>query len=431
MSDDVKGTTFKKNPRQIEATRLLGDSSKTRIMLYGGSRSGKTFMFVYSTLVRAIKHSNSRHLILRYRFAHAKAAICFDTIPKVIDLCFPALKWQMKLNKQDWFYTLANGSEIWIGGLDDGERVDKILGREYVTIYFNEASEISYQAQKVALTRLAQLVDGCVNKAYYDCNPPNKRHWLYFVFVLGLDYETKAPLHMPQRYGFMQMNAHDNADNIALGYIEETLEGMNGRERKRFLDGEFTDDAEGALWRSAWIADNRILLPHYDRNLFSEVVISVDPAMSSLAHSDATGIVVIGKIRNSDEAGVIEDLTMERATPAQWAMGTIDAYHKYKATMVIGEINQGGDLVKMNILHADASVPFSPVRATHGKALRAEPVAQMSERGKLKFYGDFPQLEDELTSWSPLSGMKSPNRLDAMVHGVVKVMRWGKKVCTW
>ncbi len=422
---------WQKTPKQKLASKLIADNSKTRVLLFGGSRSGKTFMLVYAVLVRALKHEGSRHLITRLHFSHAKAALCFDTIPKVMDVCFPGLREKTHLNKQDWFYKLPNGSEIWIGGLDDGDRIDKILGREYVTIYFNEASEISYVAIKVASTRLAQKVEGCTNKAFFDCNPPNKRHWLYYTFVLGLDFEQKTPLHKPERYAILQMNPEDNVANVADGYIDETLQGLHGKERLRFLQGEFTDDAEGALWKSAWISDNRVWRP-YRRQDYSEIIVAVDPAISALTTSDATGIVVVGKdVKLPDTAVILADMTVEQASPAVWAEKVISAFHEFDANWVVGESNQGGDLVEMNIRHRDSSVPFAPVRATKGKALRAEPVAQLSERGHLLFAGEFPQLEDELTTWSPLSGQKSPNRLDAMVYGVVRVMRWGKRAGVW
>lgn len=53
------------------------------------------------------------------------------------------------------------------------------------------------------------------------------------------------------------------------------------------------------------------------------------------------------------------------------------------------------------------------VHATRGKAIRAAPVAQMYETGRVHHVGDLPQLEDELVSWT--EGAASPNRLDALV----------------
>src|SRR5690606_2281063 len=102
--------------RQLEAEELL-EGPATHCMLLGGSRSGKTFLIVRQIVKRALR-CQSRHAILRFRFNHLKASIIYDTLPKVMELCFPGAVRGSKLDKSDWFYKLPNGSEIWFGGLD-------------------------------------------------------------------------------------------------------------------------------------------------------------------------------------------------------------------------------------------------------------------------------------------------------------------------
>ena len=151
---------MKLTAKQEEANRLLAGPS-THQMLFGGSRSGKTFLLVRAVCVRAIKAPKSRHAVLRFRFNAVKNSIVFDTFPKVMELCFPGVKYS--LNKSDWFATLANGSEIWFGGLDDKERTEKILGMEFATIYLNECSQIPYGSVETAITRLAQKVEQVID----------------------------------------------------------------------------------------------------------------------------------------------------------------------------------------------------------------------------------------------------------------------------
>ncbi|GAG27763.1 unnamed protein product, partial [marine sediment metagenome] len=116
--------------------------SATNLMLFGGSRSGKTFLFIRNIIMRAMMAPGSRHAVLRFRFAHVKNAVVLDTFPKVLKLCFPELpSADSMLNKTDWYAQLPNGSQIWFGGLDDKERTEKILGQEYVTIFLNECSQ--------------------------------------------------------------------------------------------------------------------------------------------------------------------------------------------------------------------------------------------------------------------------------------------------
>jgi phage terminase large subunit len=176
--------------KQQEAQPYLAGTG-THCMLFGGGRSGKTFIIVRSVVMRALKASKSRHAILRFRFNHVKASVILDTFPKVMALCFPDVTYD--LSRTDWYVTLPNGSEIWFGGLDDKERMEKILGMEFVTVYLNECSQISWAGVMMMMTRLAQLVmqtviDGRTKqprsqpmkpRMYYDCNPPSKAHWSF------------------------------------------------------------------------------------------------------------------------------------------------------------------------------------------------------------------------------------------------------------
>jgi len=160
-------------PKQREAGALLAGPA-SNIMLRGGSRSGKTFVLIRAILIRAMKAAGSRHAIFRLRRNQVRATIWQDTLPKVVSLCFPGLHVQM--NQADLIATLPNGSQIVLAGLDDKERVEKILGTEYSTLYFNEASQIPWRSIEMARTRLAQN-SGLRLKTYYDCNPPSKLHW--------------------------------------------------------------------------------------------------------------------------------------------------------------------------------------------------------------------------------------------------------------
>ena len=166
---------FKLTEKQEEAQEVLAGNA-THGMLFGGSRSGKTFLLVRNVVLRAMKAPRSRHCILRFRFNHIKASIILDTFPKVMEICFPGVTFN--LSKTDWFVGLPNGSEIWFGGLDDKERTEKILGQEYSTIYFNECSQIPQNSHDIAMTRLAQLAETTPGKyliprAFYDMNSYN------------------------------------------------------------------------------------------------------------------------------------------------------------------------------------------------------------------------------------------------------------------
>jgi phage terminase large subunit len=168
-----------------------------------------------------------------------------DTLPKVLNICFPDLP--VTWNKTDFYITLPNESEIWIGGLDDEARVEKILGKEYSTMYFNECSQIPYTSIQIALTRLAEK-SGLKNKAYYDENPPTKRHWSYWLFIKKVEpLESKAI--KAENYQSILMNPKDNLENINDEYLD-LLDSLDDRQKARFLNGEFIDGDEGNVYYS-------------------------------------------------------------------------------------------------------------------------------------------------------------------------------------
>jgi phage terminase large subunit-like protein len=388
-------------------------------MLFGGSRSGKTFTLVRAVIVRALKAENSRHIILRFRFNHIKSSIVMDTLPKVIKLCWPGLWEKCKLDRTDWYLTLPNGSEIWFGGLDDKERTEKILGQEYATIYLNECSQISWAARNMAMTRLAQRC-GLTLKAYYDCNPPGQSHWSYRVFVKKIDPDSKESLPNQERYASLLMNPGDNTDNLPEEYIQE-LQALPERMRQRFLDGKFLAANDNALWSVDTFDRCRILdgnTPDYQR-----IVIAVDPSGSSGdedERSDEVGIVVCA-LGTNGLGYLIEDLS-GKYKPEVWGNIVGQAFDRHKADCVVAEKNFGGDMVRAVIQAARPNTPYKAVNASRGKAVRAEPISYLYP-SKIKHVGYFPEIEDQLTEFttSGYVGDRSPDRADALVWGMTEL----------
>lgn len=384
--------------------------------------SGKSFIIVFAQIVIACKFPGSRHLVCRFRFNHVKNSIWMDTLKKVLKVCFPQLV--VKWNNADYFITLPNGSEIWIGGLDDKERSEKILGMEFLTIFVNEASQISYEAYTTLLTRLAQQIDGARNLLFIDENPPSKKHWTYKIFFGHVEPETNVSLSYIDQYGHLHMNPADNVQNISKDYME-LLESLPARKKKRFLKGEFADETEGALWTDELINGGR--LPYSSSwsleskaPVYERIVIAIDPAVTSKDTSDETGIVVTAKGYDG-HLYVLEDQS-DIYTPSDWAKKAVSLYRKYKADRIIGEVNNGGDLIEAVIRQVDDNVSYKSVHATRDKLTRAEPVAALYEQGKAHHIGELSELELEMTSWSAKAGEKSPNRIDALVWGATELI---------
>ena len=404
-------TTFEKTTAQRQALELLQGPAR-HILLFGGSRSGKTFILVYALLIRALKAPGSRHAILRFHGNGARYSVGFDTMPKVISLAFPKL--HVEYIKSDNFFRLPNHSEIWLGGLDADERADRILGREFATIYFNECSEIPYSGITTALTRLAQKTP-LKNRAYYDCNPAGRSHWSCKLFIEKIEPESRRKLVNPNDYASMLMNPTDNTANLPEGYIENTLSSLSDRQRRRFLNGQWLDDSGDGLWNATLIDRSRVAAAPAE---LERIVIGVDPAVTSGSRSDFTGIVAAGKDRSGCYY-VLADKSLQ-GSPLTWAQTVKKLFENLNADRVVGEVNQGGDLIEMALHNTAPTLPFKAVRAMRGKLLRAEPIAALYEQNKVHHVGYYPELEEEMCNYRANSS-NSPDRLDALVWALTEL----------
>lgn len=414
--------TFSLTAKQQEL-RNAAASSARHILAYGGSRSGKTFGFCYCVAVRALSAPESRHLVARLHNIDVRQAVMMDTWPAMMRAAFPGVGYAS--NKQDQFITLPNGAEVWFGGLDDKDRVEKILGKEFATIYPNECSQIAYDTILTLRTRLAQSatkVDGrpLALKAYYDLNPVGRSHWTYREFVEGVRPENRQPL-PPGVRAYVTLNPDDNP-HLPAAYIEE-LDALPQRQRQRFKEGKYLSEVPGALWPIDRIDEcRRDAAPDMTR-----IVVGVDPSGSDGVGGDSQGIVVVGKGVDG-HAYVLEDATC-RLSAAGWGERVARVYHKWSADKVIVEVNYGGDMAANTIRTADPKIPVKVVHASRGKHIRAEPVSALyeSREGKparVHHVGAFMDLEDQMAMFTTdgFQGSGSPDRADALVWAMTELM---------
>lgn len=409
---------FQLTDKQKEVRAVFSTAARY-VLVYGGSRSGKTFFICYTIIVRALKAPGSRHAIFRNDGVDTKQSVGNETIPTVVALAFPGL--QIKWKDKDGYFEFPNGSQIWLAGLKDKERLDKVLGKEYVTIYLNEASQIAMAAFELVKSRLAQVVkdiDGRIlkQKLYIDLNPTTSAHWTYQMFVLGIDPADPSKRKIPdydENYRYITVNPVDNADNLSPEYIK-SLENMSERQRRRFFEGAFTADDDNALWRRKWIKVDEP--PELNR-----IVIAVDPAITAEIGSDETGIIAVGEANSrgyvmEDESGVYR--------PEEWARKAVSLFDMLDADCIVAEKNQGGDMVKSTIqsVARGRTIPVKLVTATRGKHIRAEPIAAMYEQEKVRHAKEFPELVDQMCSFTAGFDRKaqgySPDRMDALVWGL-------------
>ena len=210
-------------------------------------------------------------------------------------------------------------------------------------------------------------------------------------------------------------------DNTALAdRVKQRLEERYGGTRlgRQEIYGEDIEDIEGALWQAEWIDSNRVTKEHADSVGMVRVVVPVDPAVTHKLTSDDTGIAVVGL--GKDGHYYIFSVAGYKLSPDGWARQAVNAYDQWEADRIIGEVNNGGEMVESTIRSVSDTVPFKSIHASRGKVLRAEPVAALYEQGKVHHVGIFEAAEEQMCAF-PVSN-EHDDLVDAITYGVTELM---------
>ncbi len=209
-----------------------------------------------------------------------------------------------------------------------------------------------------------------------------------------------------------------NRAYLAESFLEEVQERYAGtRLGRQELDGVLLPDVDGALWSSERLESLRAQAPR----VLDRIVVAIDPPAGAGASSDECGIIVAGITMAGPvqdwRVYVLEDASVQGATPNGWAAAAIAAMDRHNADRLVAEVNQGGAMVETIVRSIDPSVPYRGVHATRGKARRAEPVAALYEQGRVRHVGDLGSLEDQMCQMTAhgFEGQGSPDRVDALV----------------
>jgi hypothetical protein len=375
----------------------------------------------------------SRHVILRRYAVDVDMSVARDTLPFIMGNFLPGQEYHHVKHPHN-LIEYPNGSTIYLGGLDDGKRMDKILGSEFATIFLNECSQIAWESARHVRSRLAQVVDGCVQRMFYDLNPVEKSHWTNELFGSKRDPETRQQVSDPKQFARMFMSPEDNARNLGEDYLNE-LRNESGNYYKRFYKGEYIDEVPGALWSYTLIEACRCSPEQQPQYL--QTVVAIDPSGASTPgdksdierkpQNDEIGIVV-ASLGDDQKVYLRADVSV-RGGPEQWGKAAIAAYHHFEADHILAEVNFGGGMVEYVIRSIDGGVPVKQVRAApgQGKHVRAEPVSTLYARGRARHVGKFTELEDQLCAFNSLgyTGSKSPDRADAWIWAVTDLALQG------
>jgi len=220
-------------------------------------------------------------------------------------------------------------------------------------------------------------------------------------------------------------STYENRANLPPAFLDQIIRKYEGtRLGRQEIEAELLDDVPGALWTRGIIEAARA---HNAPSLI-RVVVAIDPAATSTADADETGIIVAGK-DGQGQGWVLADAS-GRYQPTEWARTAIAAYRSHRADRVVAEVNHGGEMVEATLRVIDPNVAFAAVRASRDKVTRAEPVAALYEQGRVHHVGTLPQLEDQMCSFVPASHGNvalrsagySPDRVDALVWALTDLL---------
>jgi phage terminase large subunit-like protein len=300
-----------------------------------------------------------------------------------------APQWEPSKRKLTW----PNGA---IGSVYSGEEPDRLRGPEHYDAWIDEPAhtdliEAVWDNLLLGL-RLGPAPRVCATTT------PKPTPWMRT--VVG-DPTTVSVV----------TTTYANLDNLAPPWRAMVLARYEGtRKGRQELLGEILTEVEGAMWQPSMIDDHRVAVaPPLTR-----IVVGADPAGAVNRRSDETGIVVVGRDEDGD-LYVLADHSA-RYSPQGWATQIGVAYDGHHADRAVVERNYGGDMVRTTLASVRPDIAVTEVTSRRGKALRADPIAALYEQGRVHHVGVFNELEDQMTSW--VLGETSPDRLDALVHGL-------------
>ena len=211
---------------------------------------------------------------------------------------------------------------------------------------------------------------------------------------------------------------YDNRENLAESFFSQIVRRYEQtRTGRQELYAEILEDTPGALWSRDLIEQTRKTkdeLPPMRR-----IVVAIDPAVSAGENADETGLIVCG-VGTDEHAYVLEDGS-GKMLPIDWARRAVALYRRWNADRLVAESNQGGLMVEQTVRTVDQNVSFKSVHASRRKITRAEPIAALFEQQRVHLIGSFPELEDQLATYTAGSP-GSPDRLDALCWAIHELM---------
>jgi phage terminase large subunit-like protein len=369
-------------------------------LLLGGRGSGKTMAGTHYVLEHLRKYGK-----------HARVGIGAPTIADAREVCAEGVTGLINLAPTEFKYNRSIGEARHMNGgyvkFQGSEEPARWNGPQWSLLWADELAlwnEASWHQAQFGL-RL-----GDHPKAIVTTTPKNRQ------FVRDLSNLDSTATVKATTY-----------DNVNLSEtVQERLRQQYGGTRigRQELMAEWLDDIPGALWNWAMIHT----VQHKDIPDLHRIVVAIDPAVTSGEDSDETGIIVVGRA-DENTFYVLADYS-GRYSPDEWASKAVNAFESHSADRIIGESNNGGEMIEHTLRTVDTSVPYTSVHASRGKRMRAEPIAALYEQGKVFHAPNLATLEEQMVTWSPDS-VSSPDRLDALVWALTDLSQKGRPNIRW
>ena len=239
------------------------------VILSGPADTGKTFAGLHKLDALMWKYPGAQGAIVRKTQKSLYGSVCATYQNKVANM--QAIQ-PYGGDKTPDRYIYPNGSVIWLGGMDNP---DKVLSSERDFIYVNQAEELAEGDFETLKTRC----NGRAGNAPYaqlfgDCNPGGSRHWL----------RDRA------RRGVLTMLTSVHRDNLSIYNADGTLtdngkqrlvalETLTGVRRKRLFEGIWAT-AEGAVYDTF---DAAIHVAERERDEFNRFFLAMDEGYTNPA----------------------------------------------------------------------------------------------------------------------------------------------------
>lgn len=392
------------------AKQFPPNSGKYRVWIVNAGRGfGKTWVGAQELIYKIMYEGVKRTSIIGRTFDEAINVMVLGQ-SGILALAPENFKPDFKNNKLYW----PNGA---ITLIYSAEKPDSMRGIQNEFVW----------ADEVAAYRYPEIIDQMILGLRLGKSPcavftttPRPVKWFKYYLKKCTDGE--------KGYFLTNGSTFENKSNLAEDFITDIISSYpkGSLMAEQELYGKVVDESADALFKLSIITEHRVPSDYvidYDK-FFDEIIVAIDPSVTANAKSDLAGVVVVGR-GFDNHYYVIKDASGVMKTEA-WSKLAVELYHKYNATKIVAEVNNGGDLVENAIKAYDPYVKYESVRATRGKKLRAEPISSLYFHGTVHHIGYFDHLETEMCGFSGLEGEKSPDRMDALVWGLTKLLEKGR-----